>query len=372
MNMHRVDTGPAISLIRTTPPTPTWIKDELGHALASMADASDLETVLRYHRFRGTDEDRERGAQWLSNRLIEPPTPERVVVTNGTQNALFLALSTIFGDGGVLATENLSYYGFRRLAAMLSIPVEPITMDADGAIPDAFEEVCRKERVKALFLTPTIHNPTTGIMPEQRRRDLASVARKYGVSIIEDDVYGLLPPQSPPPFASIAPDITWYATGLAKCVSPGLRTGYLVPPDDNADHRLSNRFQVTTTWQVAPLSAMLANRWIENGVAKRILDAVRQEAQARQNLAAELLANGSFRANENGLHIWLDLPGDLTESSFIDAALQKGVILRPGSMFSVVGERAPRCIRVVLGSPETRDELVSALGRLSDIIGAAA
>lgn len=372
MNMHRVDTGPAISLIRTTPPTPTWIKDELGHALASMADASDLETVLRYHRFRGTDEDRERGAQWLSNRLIEPPTPERVVVTNGTQNALFLALSTIFGDGGVLATENLSYYGFRRLAAMLSIPVEPITMDADGAIPDAFEEVCRKERVKALFLTPTIHNPTTGIMPEQRRRDLASVARKYGVSIIEDDVYGLLPPQSPPPFASIAPDITWYATGLAKCVSPGLRTGYLVPPDDNADQRLSNRFQVTTTWQVAPLSAMLANRWIENGVAKRILDAVRQEAQARQNLAAELLANGSFRANENGLHIWLDLPGDLTESSFIDAALQKGVILRPGSMFSVVGERAPRCIRVVLGSPETRDELVSALGRLSDIIGAAA
>jgi len=357
-----------ISLIRTTPPTPNWMGKAVSETLLEISGRENLDTLLRYHRFAGTEADRLAGAGWLAKRFGQAPDIDGVIVTNGTQNALLIALVNAVGSGGLLLTENLSYYGLRRIAGFLNIDVKGIEMDENGALPDAFEEACRTLRPKALFLTPTVHNPTTMIMSLDRRLALADVARRYGISIIEDDVYGLLPNEAPPPIAALAPDVTWYAAGLAKCVAPGLKIAYPLPPSVEAAAAAFDRFQVTSTWHVAPLSALVAQSWIKDGTADRILRAVRDEASARQSIARSLFANATYVSKPESLHMWLTLPSRWTQASFIAAAAHVGVVLRPGSMFALDEEKAPNAIRIVVGSPETRSALEEALTVLKPLV----
>src|SRR6266704_690025 len=93
--------------------------------------------------------------------------------------------------GDTLATECLTYPGMRALANLLDLRLVGLAMDADGLLPDAFESASRGGAIKAVYTMPTLHNPTTAIMPEERRRAIAQIARQYGVAIVEDDVYGL-------------------------------------------------------------------------------------------------------------------------------------------------------------------------------------
>ncbi|WP_036263281.1 PLP-dependent aminotransferase family protein [Mesorhizobium sp. WSM2561] len=360
-----------ISLIRTTPPSPDWLGDEFSKVLIELSKRSDLPTLLRMHKFNGTPEDRRVGSEWLKQRFGQAPDPDRIIVTNGTQNALFITLATMVGRGGLLLTERLSYYGFRRLANFLGVEIRAIEMDGDGALPDAFERVCKTDKPKALFLSPTLHNPTTIIMSRERRLALAEIARKYGVVIVEDDVYGLLPRQAPPPIAVLAPDVTWHATGLAKCVSPGLRLGYLVAPDAAAAAKAFQPVSTTSTWFVSPISAAIAENWVDNGVGARILEAVRDEAAARQGIARSILDGASYTAKPEALHLWLDLPKRYTQEDFIAACDKQGVVLRSGEMFAVSKEQASPAIRIVLGSPRDREELRQALEGVVTVLKAA-
>lgn len=368
--MRQLDQSSAapVSLLRTTPPTPPWLGAELARTLTEVAGREDLGTLLRYHKFAGTDVDRRIGSQWLAGRFGEAIDPERIIVTNGTQNALFIALAVAVGRGGLVLTETLSYYGFRRLAEFLGADVAAVPMDADGARPDAFEAICRERRPKALFLSPTLHNPTTIVMSRERRLALAAAARQHGVAIIEDDVYGMLPSEAPPPIAALAPDVTWHCTGLAKCVAPGLRLGYLVAPSSSEAARAFAPFQTTSTWFVSPLSAAIAEHWVEDGTAARLLGAVREEAAARQIMAADLLSETTYTAKPEALHLWLDLPPAWTQRGFVEAAAAAGVALRTGDMFALEPETAPNAIRVVVGSPETRPALAGALGTIAALV----
>ncbi|NTE68064.1 PLP-dependent aminotransferase family protein [Agrobacterium tumefaciens] len=350
-----------ISLIRTTPPTPSWLGEEFSNAFIDLSKRNDLSQLLRSHKHNGAPEDRRAGSIWLKQRFGDELDPDRIIVTNGTQNALFITLATMVGRGGLLLTERLSYYGFRRLAGFLGIEVQAIDMDADGALPDAFEAVCKSAKPKALFLSPTLHNPTTIVMSRERRLALAEVARKYGVIIIEDDVYGVLPANAPPPIAALAPDVTWHATGLAKCIAPGLRIGYLVAPTPTAAAAAYQPFNTTSTWFVSPISAAIVQNWVENGTGQRILGAVRDEAAARQTIARELLKDASYTTKPEALHLWLDLPDGSSQETFLSACAQRGVLLRSGEMFAISKEQAPSAIRIVLGSPNTREELTQAL-----------
>ncbi|KRQ07636.1 hypothetical protein AOQ73_12330 [Bradyrhizobium pachyrhizi] len=360
--------GEPISLIRTTPPTPEWMGAELSRTLLEISERSDVATLLRYHRFRGTEADRQAGAAWLAKRFGAAPSIDRIIVTNGTQSGLLITLANVVGSGNVLLTENLSYYGLRRIAGFLNISIKGIAMDDDGAAPEAFEDACRKLNPKALFLTPILHNPTTITMSHERRLALADIARRYGVVIIEDDVYGLLPPEAPPPISALAPDVTWYAAGLAKCIGPGLKIAYLLMPSAEAASSAFDLFQTTSTWHVTPLSALVAQSWITDGTAEKVLLAVRREAVARQEMAARSFIHATYLTKPEALHMWLALPRRWTQQSFVAAAAEAGVLVRSGSMFALDEASSPQAIRIVLGSPETRVSLAEALTALGPLV----
>ena len=135
--------------------------------------------------------------------------------------------------------------------------------------------------------------------------------------MIEDDPYRLFLDAAPPTMASLAPASVFHISTLAKCLTPGLRTAYVLAPDlDSRAHVLASMrsFALMAT----PLMSALAAQWIASGAAQDILDGVRAEAQARQLMARRVLQGAAVMAQDapaEGIHQWLSLPAPWTANA---------------------------------------------------------
>ncbi|MDU0338408.1 aminotransferase-like domain-containing protein [Bosea rubneri] len=327
---------------------------------------ADLVSLLRYQGFGGARSDKEAAAIWLGRRGLSPAV-ERLFVVPGAHSALLGMLNVLARPGDVVLTEALTYPGIRSIAAQLGIRLVGIAMDRDGILPAAFAEACEKAKPKALYLNPVLHNPTTLTVPEARRIELATIARRHRVAIIEDDAYGFVPAASPSPFAAIAPDLTWHVAGLSKCIGAGLRIAYVVTPDARSGWPFAAALRAASV-MASPLTAAIATRWIEDGTADAILRFVRAEAGARQRLAAEVLAPRSYRADPLSFNLWLELPAPWTRSAFAGHMQATGIGVAASDVFAADGN-PPEAVRVCLGGPQSRDAVRGALEFMAHALG---
>ncbi|MEE3627566.1 PLP-dependent aminotransferase family protein [Nitrospirillum sp. BR 11752] len=327
-------------------------------------EARGLDLLMRYQEPGGSARDRAAGVAWLSPRLPAAAL-DRTLVCPGAQGALLATLGVLAAPGEVVLAESLSYPGFLSLAAHLRLRAVPVPGDAQGPLPDAFEALCAAHRPRAFYTSPTIQNPTTLTIPAARRAALADIARAHGVAIVEDDAYGALPRAPVPPFAALAPDATYHVAGLAKCLAPALRIAYLVAPDARAAVRLAGALRATAS-MASPLTAALATRWIESGIAARVLEAIRQEAAARQALAAEILPGDAIDADAEGFHLWLRLSPPWTRGEFTARLRTVGIGVVASDAFAL--GPAPEAVRLGLGASPSRTELAQSLRIVADLL----
>lgn len=320
--------------------------------------AEDLLDLLRYQEVGGAEEDRQAGVAWLARRSLSV-TADQVLVCPGAHSALLAVLGVLAKTGDVVCCEALTYPGVRALSAQLGLELIGLPMDADGVDPAAFEDLCRVRAPKAFYCNPTLQNPTAATIPSHRRAELADVARRHGVAIIEDDAYGLLPKDGPPAFATLAPELTFYVGGLAKVLGAGLRIAYLVVPDQRRIWPVSSSLRAANV-MASPLTAALATRWIGDGTADEILAAIREESRARQALATGILPPELFRSDPEAFHLWLELPEAWNRSGFAATLRASGLGVVVSDAF-VVGRPAPEAVRVCLGGAMTRSEILGAL-----------
>jgi DNA-binding transcriptional MocR family regulator len=360
---------PTIDLTAALPPTPAQLGEGIRQALADLSMAPDLGKLMRCNRIGGSVLDREAGAAWVARRLGPTFDPARLVVTNGTQSSVLLLLNSLVGRGGTIAAEALTYVVLKKIATRLGIQVAGVELDAQGLIPESFDEVCRRCKPRALYCNPTIHNPTAAVMSEARRLDIAAIATRHGVAIIEDEVLGAMHPEAPKPIAAIAPDISWYIMSVSKCFAMGLRLAYVVAPDADAAQQLTEPASRLSWWIPNSLSAEIIGRWIRNGTAVHIADAVRAEAEARHAIAADVLGGARFVTIPGALHLWLNLPGPWTRQDFVAIAQRRGVLVRPADLFAVDARPVPESVRVSLTGPETREELRDGLAVIATLLG---
>ncbi|NRP70922.1 2-aminoadipate transaminase [Ensifer psoraleae] len=355
-----------LDLTRNLPPfSPDF--SQLTHVdLKETLGIVQLTQVMRTPRYEGLPGDRNAGAKWIRTRLGQNVSPEDVVVTNGTTMALALAARRVVKSGSIVLTDQLACYGFQSILQFLGIPLVGVAMDEYGLLPDALDAACRCHKAAALFLVPTLHNPTTITMPEQRRLEIIEVARLHGLAILEDDILGLIHHAPPPAFASLAPDITWYATGLSKCVSPGMRVAYLRPPSPEEAAKFVSHYKTMSMWFVAPIVAEMAQQLIENGTAARILLEIRDEARTRQKIARSILTRGTFSSAPEAFNIWLEMPFGSSSADFVEAMRAQRILLRVGDPYSVAPFAPISAARVCLGSAPSRDDLALALHKIAN------
>jgi DNA-binding transcriptional MocR family regulator len=277
-----------------------------------------------------------------------------------------VCFSTLTRPGDVVLSESLTYPGMKALANLFDFRLHGVPMDEYGLLPEAFAAACESTGAKLLYCVPTLQNPTTALMPVERRKEIAKIARTRGVVIIEDDIHGHLPAEPIPPLAGFAPEISCYIASTSKSLAPGLRISYLAAPATMLE-RLTPGLWLTT-WMATPITAEIASLWIQNGTADRILEKRREEAAARQKLASEILGHLHCQSQTFGYHLWLHLPEPWRAEDFTEQASKQGVAVTPPSAFIVGRERLPHAVRLCLGAVRERDRLARGLRTLADIL----
>lgn len=354
-----------VDLSMNVPPPPDGLSlgAMMRDGLQAILQRADAATLMAYHPGAGTLSQKAAGAAWLRPTLGEVD-PRRILVCPGAQTALAAALSALTRPGDAIVVEPLTYPGLKSLAAQLGLRLLACPADEQGVRPDELARLCREARPAALYLVPTMQNPTAATLPAGRRRDIAKVVLAEGLWLVEDDPYARLAEAPGVALAALAPGRTIHVATLSKCLSPGLRTAYLVCPDEAATARIGEALRALAL-MAAPLMTALATSWIRDGVAETLLAGVRREVAARRDLAARILPQA--RGDAQSIHVWLDLPDPWRPEALRRAAQDQGLSLVPAEAFAAGGPH-PEGVRISLGGVAKRTVLEAALGNVRDLV----
>ncbi|MBB4266013.1 PLP-dependent aminotransferase family protein [Roseospira visakhapatnamensis] len=354
-----VDLGPNL-------PVPVGAEALLAQTLTELAaDPRDLASLLAYQPDLGMPHHREAGARWAARSGL-PADPGSVVVTAGVQHALTVSLMTLTRPGETVLCGSLTFPGLKLMAERLGLTLEPVALDDDGLVPDSLDAAARRTGARALFCVPTLQNPLGLTFSQARREALAEVARRRDLWVIEDDIYGLLAPQRPPPIAALIPERTLFLAGTSKVLAPGLRTGFAVVPTP-----LRARFAVSvraSLWMAPPLMVEIAARWMAGGQADRLIQAQRTAVAARRQVAETALRGLPWISGPGAFHIWLPLPPPWRAETYRDAVAARGVVVLAASTFHVGSGAPPEAVRLCLGAEVSPDRLGRALSVAREVL----
>jgi len=340
--------------------------ERLKTALAALQDDLPLSTLFSFRPSLAHRRHREVAVDWLRLCGLRA-SPNAVLITNGASPGLTIALMSAARPGDVVASEAIGHHMLRPLTGYLGLRLKGLPIDDDGILPEAFDQACGNEAIKALFLIPSAANPTVAMVSQARREAIVEIARRHNIYIIENDTWGPLVEGRPPPLASLAPERTFYVTSFTKCTMPGLRAGYLVAPHLMIDS-VANRHLVTN-WSATSIVAEITARWITDGTAWELLEWQRAALSARNALAAEVLGGITRRQNPNSLHIWLPLPPAWREEEFVAHARLHNVAVAPGASFAAEASVKTSAVRISVGST-TADELRQGLEVITRMVRA--
>jgi DNA-binding transcriptional MocR family regulator len=355
-----------IDLSMNTPPPPDGVDfdDMLKQGLSQVLMRADNELLMTYHLAGGSDSDRQAGATWLAP-MFGHADAGQVVVCPGAQAAIAALILALTAPGDIILAEPASYPGLRAAASQFGRRLIAVAADQHGMVPALLEQACRQHQPALVYLNPTLQNPTAITMPQRRRQELASIARRCKVRIIEDDPYWLLADAPPPPLAALAPEQVYYISTLSKCLTPGLRVAFVLLRDPHERERFLVALR-SFALMVAPLTAALATQWILDGSAASLMEGVRTEARLRHRMARDILA-GRYSGAGDGLHVWLELPTYWSSSQLASAAASEGIAVTPAEAFAT-GSASVNAIRISLGNIKDRGRLQAGLQRLSHLL----
>ena len=323
------------------------------HVCASLAKVDDQPWIRAFRPIAGFEHHRQAAVSWLQT-LRMPATLDTLLVTNGAAHAIFLALASLVGPGDTVLCESLTDHGVIGSANVLGFTLKGLEIDEYGIRPEHFEEMCDSERITALVCTPTLNNPTVSLMPESRRRAIARIAERYGVYVIEDDVYGPLLQTPMPPISSLIPELAFYCTSMTKSVLSGLRVGYLAMP-----RRLALRAESVlrvSSWMATPTMAEVATRWIFDGTVQRLVAIQRERLAARQALVTEILGDYVLGSHPHALSAWLRVPEQWKTDRLVRELRHRDIAVTSPDPFLVRGAERPDAVRLCVGA-EVGDEL---------------
>lgn len=267
-------------------------------------------------------------------------SPEDIIITNGCQEALTVALKATTQPGDLVAIESPTFYGLLQVIDLLGLKAIEVETDPEqGMCPISLKRSLEKWDVKACLVTPNFHNPYGFLMTDERKNQLVDVAEEFQIPIIEDDTYGDLSFDNKRPSSLIglrpSADIIYCST-YSKTISPDLRVGWMV--SSRRTTKLDYlKFAMNLT---APSVTQLATASIlGSGKYEKYLRRVRSEYSVAINRALgaiEQNLKGIVKVSnpKGGFLLWLEFPEHVDCVEIAGLALKKGISIAPGIVFS--------------------------------------
>jgi 2-aminoadipate transaminase len=300
--------------------------------------------ALQYAWPEGTDDLRSRITEHMRSRGVEVE-PGRILITSGAQQALMIATQLLCSEGATVLTEPESYPGALELFRARGLQPAPLTSPPST-------DAC------AVYVMPAVSNPIGVALDEEVRRELLA----SGLPIIEDDAYGDLRFDGPGarPLYAEAPERVFFVGTFSKTLAPGLRVGWLVPPESSLEEAI--RAKRDADLQSNGLGQAIVERYLREGEFLHRLDRLRRFYRRRaKRLAAAVrreLPGWRFRFPEGGFALWLepdepDCPGG--EIGLLQAAMEEGVSFDPGSGFRPDRSAHPLALRLCFSALDPGD-----------------
>ncbi|MCY1259261.1 Histidinol-phosphate aminotransferase [compost metagenome] len=328
----------------------------LGRTLSQLSgNPTRLQEMMLYAPDAGARNHRQAGAKWLAHDEFKP-LADQVVCVNGSQHGLLAVLMAMLRAGDTLVAEQLSYPGLISAARLLGIKVLGLEMDEDGLLPESLEELCRTNRITALYCTPTIQNPTTAVMPLARRQEIARICREHNLLVIEDETHAVLMQQRPLPISHLLPERGILIGGLSKAVAAGLRAGYVYAPAPMVS-RMTAAVR-NSCWMATPLTLEIASQWIEDGTAQALLEQQTAEIARRQTLVVDLLQGLNYRTHPCCPHFWVEVPAPWRAAEIEQSLRQRQHLISTADAFSVGRGTLPQRVRISVSNAPGGDQLL--------------
>jgi DNA-binding transcriptional MocR family regulator len=297
--------------------------------------------------------------------------PDQIIVTNGTSEAIFLALQTIAKPGDVIAIESPTYYAILEILRAMGLKVlELPTHPRDGVCLEALETTLAAQQVTAVLLVSNFSNPLGSCMTDLKKKQLVGLLNRYQVPLIEDDIYGELAFDLHRPKAIKAfdtEDRVIYCCSFSKTLSPGLRVGWTVAGAYQAQIAELKLIMNQMT-AIAPQLAVVS--FLANGGYDRHLRQLRRAYQdhqlkMRQAIHDYFPSETRLTRPNGGQVLWVEMPPYFDATQFYETALQHHISIAPGVMFSP-STSFSHCFRLNYGMPWT-DQIEQAIATLGEL-----
>ncbi len=297
--------------------------------------------------------------QQISRRMLlagHPCSPDDIVITNGCQESLTLALRAIAKPGDIIAIESPAFYGLLQVIDALGMKALEIPTDPEHGISlSALQLALEQWPIKAVALVPNFSNPLGYCMSDERKKLLVEMANKYQTTLIEDDIYGELSFDQSRPCSLKHYDTTdsvISCSSFSKSLLPGLRIGWIIPG------RFFNQieYQKYVTNLASPtLSQLAVADFLEHGGYDRYLRHVREEYKNQVNRVIQSIGKyfpGGTKVTQpkGGFVIWVELPNNIDAMQLHALALAEEISIAPGPMFSAT-QKYKNFIRLSCAQP---------------------
>lgn len=327
---------------------------------------ADFLDVLNYGPMEGLPQHRRAAAVWLRKTAHLEAPASRLIMTSGGQAGLDLVTARLCQPGDPILCEQLTFSGIKALAQQRNFRLVPVGMDGGGMDPDALARTAHTSGAKVLYTIPTLHNPTGLSMDPARRADILRVARKYDLKIIEDDVYAAyVDIQSLAlPLSMMAPERCYYVSALSKSIAPGLRTGFVVAPTDEAAAEVARGVRVSC-FSSQSMGMLVAQQAMEEGAADQIIKENRRTVRLRNHLLRQTLSLPEMGCPFSP-HVWLPLQEH--EAERLEARLlREGIKATSPGIPRVAGGMAFG-LRFCVGSPRREEDFQEAMPRIEAVL----
>lgn len=315
---------------------------------SALALSKEPGAALQYGATEGYNPLREQLALFMATKGVKNISPEGLIVTTGSQQALDLVAKTLLNPDDIALVEAPTFLATIQCFRLYGPKVLGVPIDAHGVQVDKLEAMIQQHKPKLVYIIPTFGNPSGALLTKERRLKILQLAVKYKTIVIEDDPYGdLYFGEAPPPSMLALSDQVpgsrdWlvHCGSLSKVLSPGLRVGWMVaPPDLLARATMCKQFSDAHTSTFAQATAA---QYLLSGRMPATLNKVRsvyaERAQAMdQALQRELGDALAYTAPQGGLFFWANLTGTngavKDGNTFAKSAIEKGVAFVPGAPF---------------------------------------
>ncbi|SDH67758.1 GntR family transcriptional regulator, regulator for abcA and norABC [Alteribacillus persepolensis] len=274
-------------------------------------------------------------------------SPGDILITSGALQGLQLVASGLLQKQSTVLVEKPSY-----LYSLQLLQSENIQMAGLPLYPENYEteiEKARKKHNPALMYTiPSFHNPTGRCMTVSQREELLHACRKYSLPIIEDDVYHDLWLDTPPPPALKSMDthgLVLYMGSLSKSLSPGLRIGWVIGPEEVIDRLADIKMQ--TDYGSSSLSQKIVYHWLKSGRYEEYVEQIREHLRKRRDFMLKLLHEyfqdiAAWNTPKGSFYIWIQFHSEVSVNRLYYKALQKNILLNPGTIYDKTAAQSLR------------------------------